>query len=356
MFILVVKHAKYSLIWIRKCRAKKEQHFIAYLIILCMDLEAELLKSLPKDELETLVAERIKSFQGLLTREVALRLIAKEKGLLKAEEEKEYALGQIPRGAKKVTFRASISRIWPVATYASGKRSRVVEVSAEGTTIPLVLWNQDTELGKGIRLKDEIIVRGAYESNGEMHLGYSGKIEVSKHATFSELENLTEGKRAHVRGFVSKVSGFGQFGRDGKAFRAFVFTLSDGKDETQCVVWEGPERAANLREGDEVILEGASVNEGKLLVDDSSRMHMRRTKEMLIGEIKTLECDGEKLIAKVGDRILSLDRRNALRLIQVEAADDIALSTIVSLKKHALINTKIALKAQEKDGQIVIGG
>ena len=43
--------------------------------------------------------------------------------------------------------------------------------------------------------------------------------------------------------------------------------------------------------------------------------------------------------------------RNALRLIRVDAADDIALSTIVSLKKHALINTKIAVKAQEKDGR-----
>ncbi len=317
-----------------------------------MDLEAELLKTISKEELESEITEKIRSFQGLLTRDVALRLIAKEKGLLKAEEEKEYALGQIPRGAKKVTFRASVSRIWPVADYASGKRSRVVEVSADGTTMPLVLWNQDTDLGKGIRLKDEIVVKGAYESNGEMHLGYSGRIEVSKHATFSELDNLIEGERAHVRGFVSKVSGYGAY----RNSRAFMFTLSDGKAETQCIVLEGPERAANLREGDEMILEGAQVGEGKLLVDDSSRMHMRRTKEMLIGEIKMLECDGEKLIAKVGDRTLSLDRQNALRLIQVDAADDIALSTIVSLKKHALINTKIALKAQEKDGQIVIGG
>ena len=29
-----------------------------------MDLEAELLKSLPKEELESQIAERIKSFQG----------------------------------------------------------------------------------------------------------------------------------------------------------------------------------------------------------------------------------------------------------------------------------------------------
>ena len=253
-----------------------------------MDLEAELLKSLPKEELESQIAERIKSFQGLLTREVALRLIAKEKGLLKAEEEKEYILGQIPRGAKKVTFRAEISRIWPVATYASGKRSRVVEVSADGTTVPLVLWNQDTELGKGIRLKDEIMVKGAYESNGEMHLGYSGRIEVSKHATFSELGSLIEGERAHVRGFVSKVSG------------PSSFTLSDGKSETECIVNE--ERVAKLREGDEVILEGAQVKEGRLLIDGSSRMHMRRTKEMLIGEIKIARMRRGELIANVGER------------------------------------------------------
>ena len=328
-----------------------------------MDLEAELLKSIPKEELDALLAERIKSFHGLLTRDVALRLIGKEKGLLKPEEEKEFSLGKIPRGAKKVMFRASVSRIWPVATYASGKRSRVIEVSAEGTTMPLVLWNEDTDLGKGIRLKDEIIVKGSYESNGEMHLGYSGRIEVSKHATFSELSNLIEGEKAHVRGFVSKVSGYGPFTRAAgaktgsvKSGRAFIFTLSDGKSERQCIVHEGAERAANLHEGDELILEGADVSEGKLLLGESSRMHMRRAREMLIGEIRMLDCVGEKLIAKVGERTLDLDRQNALRLMGVDAADDIALSTVVSLKKHALVNTLIAIKAREKDGQIVIGG
>jgi hypothetical protein len=85
-------------------------------------------------------------------------------------------------------------------------------------------------------------------------------------------------------------------------------------------------------------------------------MHMRRTKEMLIGEISALECEGEELKAMVGARELRLGRKDALRLMGVEAAGDIALQTLVSLKKHALVNTRIAIKAHEKDGRIVIGG
>ena len=44
-----------------------------------MDVEAELLDSMEKEELETQIKQRIASFHGFLTREVALRLIAKEK-------------------------------------------------------------------------------------------------------------------------------------------------------------------------------------------------------------------------------------------------------------------------------------
>jgi hypothetical protein len=324
--------------------------------VLRMDIEAELLKSMPKDELDLLVSDRIKSYHGLLTKEVALRLIAREKGLLKAEEEKEYKLADIPKGAKKVSFSASVSRIWPIATYSSGKRSRVIEVSDAEITKPLILWNDDVELAKGMRLKDGINVKGAYESNGEIHLGYSGRLEVAARAPFTELGALVENERAHIRGIVSKVEGTGTLEIMGRRTNAFIFTISDGAIERKCIVWEGPDRAHALKGGDEVILEGAELKGGMLLLDNSSRMHMRRAREMLIGEITRLECENEKLDIKVGERELLLEREDALRLLKAEVADDIALSTVVSLKKDALINSRIAIRAREKDGRIVIGG
>ncbi len=38
----------------------------------------------------------------------------------------------------------------------------------------------------------------------------------------------------------------------------------------------------------------------------------------------------------------------------VEAAQDIALSTVVSLKKESLLNSRIALRIEEKGGKTVI--
>jgi len=68
-----------------------------------MDIETELLKSMETAELEEKIAGKIESFHGFLTREVALRLIAKEKGLLK-ENEIVCKLSEIPKGARKVNF------------------------------------------------------------------------------------------------------------------------------------------------------------------------------------------------------------------------------------------------------------
>ena len=51
-----------------------------------MDAESALLSVMSESEMESEVQGKIDKFHGFLTREVALKLIAKEKGLLKEEE------------------------------------------------------------------------------------------------------------------------------------------------------------------------------------------------------------------------------------------------------------------------------
>ncbi|MFN7991098.1 MAG: hypothetical protein U0R44_02975 [Candidatus Micrarchaeia archaeon] len=318
-----------------------------------MDLEEELLKDIPKDQLEHLIGERIRSFHGFLTRDVALRLIAKEKGLLRSEE-KAWKVGEIPKGEKKVTFDAEVRKIWPVAEYSSGKRSRVVTVGDESGTKPLVLWNEDVSLGRNLRVKDRIIVRGAYEKGGELHLGYSGSLSVSEKAGFTALAALGEGQVAHVRGFVTAIERYDTFVRDGVKVRGFSFVLSDGHDERRCVAVGGADRAGRLRVGDEVIIEGAVVKNGNIELGSDARLLSRRSSEMLLGTIRSVECAGGSAIFDVDGRLVRLDRGNALRLLGVAVADDIALSTVVELKKDSILNTRIAVKIEDKDGEIVV--
>ena len=318
-----------------------------------MDVEAELLKSMQKEDLEGGITAKIESFHGLLTREAAMRLIAKERGLLKREE-KSYRLGDIPKGEKRVCFKARVRKVWPVADYASGKRSRVVEVEDETGSMPFVLWNQDVELGNALRSKDELLVKGAYERNGELHLGYSGTLKVTEKAGFSPLDGLEDGQNVHLRGFVAKMEGQDSFVKGTDTVQGFSFMLSDGKSERRCVMLGGLERAGKLEEGDDVIIENGTVRNGNVEIDSDVRVLSRRARDMLIGELSMLECEGEKLLAKVGEKEVALDRLNALRFLGVQAADDIDLCTVVNLKKDALINNRMAVRIQQREGQIII--
>jgi len=327
------------------------------------EVETALRSTMSQEELELEVEQKIKSFHGLLTRQVALRLLAKEKGLLR-EEERNYSLGEIPKGAKKFGFSASVKKIWPAVTYASGKRSRVIEVDDGSASMPLVLWNGDVELADQLRSRDRIAVKGAYEKSGEIHLGYSGKLEVVGKAEFSELGALAEGEEAHVRGFVSKIEGIDTFIRYGRQTRAFSFMISDGKNERRCVIYESIERGERLREGDEVMIEDARIGKDNIEIGKASRMLSRRKKEMLMGTMEAMECEGstasdERLLAVLAEsqgqeRKITLDQENALKLLGVEVAGDIHLATVVGLKKEKLLNSPIAVRITEKEGRIVI--
>lgn len=318
-----------------------------------MDLEAELLKTVPKEELERQASEKIESFHGFLTREVAIRLIAKEKGLLKVED-KECRLSEVQKGGKRIMFSASVKKVWPVATYSSGKKSRVIEVEDDTGAKPLILWNADVDLAKTLRARDRVMVKGAYEKNGELHLGYSGSLEVLDKATFSDIGGLEEGAIVHVRGVVSKVEGHDSFVRGGRAVRGFSFIVTDGKGERRCVIFEGLGRADAIHPEDEIIIETADVHNGNIEIGEHTRVLTRRSREMLLGEITEMDCSDDTLSVRVGGKDALFERASALKFLGVEAAPDIALSTVVDLKKGSLLNSRIALRVEQRDGKTVV--
>lgn len=318
-----------------------------------MELESELLRIMNAEELEEALSGKIKSFHGLLTRDVAIRLIAKERGLMR-KEDSFFKLSVIPKGEKRVCFLGRVKKVWPVAKYSSGKQSRVIEVEDESGVATLVLWNSDVELGNGLRVNDEIVVKGAYERNGELHLSYSGSLEIERKSLFSELRSLDDGDIVHIRGVVSKLEGMDRFVRDGYTSMGFAFIITDGQSERRCVIIGGMNRSGKLREGDEIIVEGGRVNNSNVEISNDSKILIRRKGEMIIGQIRRVDCIGEKIELDVEGREISLERPSALKLLGVEAAEDVRLSTVVALKKDVLLNNRIAIKFEEKDGQIFL--
>ncbi|NYZ77509.1 hypothetical protein H0O02_04325, partial [Candidatus Micrarchaeota archaeon] len=118
-----------------------------------MNPEEALRSVMSEGEIEDAVQERIEKFHGFLTREVALKLIAKEKGLLK-EEEKIVKLAGLTPEMKKATIIVSVERIYPVAKYKADKKSRRVLVKDESAERTLVLWNEDVDITAKMRTGD----------------------------------------------------------------------------------------------------------------------------------------------------------------------------------------------------------
>ena len=318
-----------------------------------MDLEPLLLQTLSKSQLEEGIAEKIAGFHGFLTREIALKLIAKEKGLLK-EEEKKAKLSEIQTGEKKLVIEAKVKKVWQLAQYKSGKKSRVIELEDETGAKPLVLWNDDVSLAARLKTRDTVLIKGAYERNGELHLGYSGAVDILQREDFTGLSALKENEYAHIKGYVSKIVGYDRFvdGTDSKI--AFMVHISDGMSEVQALIWGKPERGSSLAPGDEIIIENALVKKGRLDISADGRIFSRRKERVLLGKVERLEPQEDGIGVTVGGRQAVFDRENALRFMGMTLAQDIALGTAVKLKKDYLLNTNVALRIREDGGKIIV--
>jgi hypothetical protein len=318
-----------------------------------MDYEALILEKLSREQLEESITTKIAGFHGLLTREVALKLIAKEKGLL-PENEENIKVNEIEKGGRKIRILARIKKIWPIVQYKSGKKSRVLELEDETGSVVVILWNDDVVLGNRLRSKDQVLLKGAYERNNELHLGHSGTIEIKEKAAFSDLSALTAGEYAHVRGHISRIDGFDKYVDEYDAKFGFSFYLSDGAKDVQVIIWGAPERGSGLVQGDEIIIENALEKNGRLELSDEARILTRRKEKMLLGKLEEISEKNEALEVKVEGKEVEFDRENGLRFMKLDLAPDIKLSTAVNLKKDFLLNQNIAIRIKETEEGTVV--
>lgn len=297
-----------------------------------------LLSILSKDELEQAIEQKIEQFHGLLTRDAAMKLIAKEKGLLKYEE-RVFKIKDIPKAGRKINFTATIVRILPQMKYSTGKISRSMIVKDDTGTIALKLWANDLQLFLKFKLGDSVEVKNAYERNGELGLGYSGEVKLVSASAFVPLSELQQATYVNVRAKIAGIKGERTYTKEGSTKRFFVFSISDGTKEKECVIWETLSRGTRLKPGDEIIIERAYVKQESLYVYGNTRMLVKSANA--IDNIESMECDGEKLVIVADGKKKILERNDALKLLGVNIADDVLLSTVVNLKKDAILKGNI---------------
>ncbi len=296
-----------------------------------MDAETALLAIMDSESLEKLVEEKIDEFHGFLSKEVATKLIAKEKGLLK-NEEKIVTIKEIAEGDKNISLVAKITKVFPVTEYENGKKSRKLLIN-DGATIAIKLWNEDVDIVKRLKVGDEVTIRRAYEKNDELALSYSGEFKLSKSAPFSKISELEDNAIVNLRGTVIT--------NPAMSMRELEFQISDGENSVNCIAPMDLEVGKHLTKDDEVIVENAVFSRGAIRLLGESRLLVRKTKGVIAGNVSSVTAVSGVVILVIGQQEVKLQRNEFLALLKVTIAEDISLEAIVSLKKDSLLNSYI---------------
>lgn len=238
-------------------------------------------------------------FAGLLTREDALDLVAREKGL-EAERRGEKAatpLAEIKPGDQQV---AALARVWHVfATKHFSKKTAfgeragkvrnvlVKDASGEAT---LVLWGKDAEWPEavGLRRNSSLRLYGAASKLGtrglELHSSLTTRLLLSAEGEEREQEKALptypaktiaaheisrEQEDADVKGVITRLgrkTGFTRVKKTGETEKSQVFDcwLEAGGKQVRLVAWDSNALVLETaKAGDKVVLEGGSVRNSR---------------------------------------------------------------------------------------------
>ena len=308
---------------------------------------------LSKEQIEEQIDKKISEFHGLLTREVAIKMIAKERGLLK-DKEQFFKINDIKPGARKINLVAKIGRINKEVIHPSGKRSRGMLIKDDTGGISLTLWNDDLEFFKKLKVGDELLVKNAYEKYNSLSLGYNGTLEITSPSSFTKLSDIENGNYVHVKEFISRIEGKKSYEKDKQKRSFFSFYVKDGKSEKQCIIWENIERGEKLDVGDEIIIENVFARNNELHINDSTRLLVKKHRDLVSGILYAIECSDGIVSLTIGKNELKLDRNNALKFFGVEANEDIAIATIANLKKSSMLNKNMYVRGKKNDKGLFI--
>lgn len=319
-----------------------------------MDTYSFLLQKIPKDELERKIAEKVESMNGFLTREAAIRIIANEFGV---KNEEQVKLSNIIEGMNRIFVIAKLEQILKLQEFANGKKMRKVVISDETGERELKLWNQDIDLLNNLHSGDLIEIKGAYCKNNELSLGYDGTIKVVQSASFANLSALSdlENLKINAIGYVESIDGIKEYERNGQKRKMFLFSISDGTKSVRAIIWNDSDRGNVLFIGCEVKIENAIVRNGELHINSFSRFFVKKIRKGIKGKIENMKIVNGKLILEINGNKYEFVREDALKILNVQVADDIEIETVLELKKNEFLGKEVFIENENgKIGKIIV--
>ncbi|MFB6174834.1 MAG: DUF2240 family protein [Candidatus Nanohalobium sp.] len=164
---------------------------------------------LEEDEVKEEIEEKMEEFEGLVSEEGAVHLVAKENGVAVAEGgDQELKVENIVPEMRKVRLKARVVDISDVNTFErdddeeDGKVQNIV-LGDETGTIRVTLWDEQTEIAEKIDEDDVIEISGAYtvednQGNAELRLGDEVQVKMADEDDIGEVKNPNEAQEASI--------------------------------------------------------------------------------------------------------------------------------------------------------------
>lgn len=224
-----------------------------------------------EEDIQDEVDEKMEEFEGLVSEEGAIHLVAKEYGVqVEGEGDKELKLDNVVPDMRKVNIKARVLNILDMNTFErdeeeeDGKVQNLVLGDDTGT-IRVTLWDEQTQIAEKIEEDDPIHITSAYtveddQGNAEIRLGDESQVAMADEEDVPEVESSSSG------GSMSEVP-IGEVATENSQFR--VNGLLVAMYPSNPFYQVDPETGDTVREDDDGNL---VTDEGKEVEDPDHRL------------------------------------------------------------------------------------
>ena len=262
------------------------------------DLFSKILKAgnVTEPELKELVEKKKKSLGYLITDDVAIRLVARDLGLIASTDlqfNRDLKIEDLVPSMRNVSVTVTVDRVLTVKEFKKkdgrvGKIGRVIVKDDTGTSI-LVLWDDKTDSVHELKTGTRILIRSGYTKMGlngflEIHVGEKGRVEIVEKTTGSAV--MYKGRIWRVFDAIEFEKKYGNKGK------MVSFLL---KTDTECLrvlVWNPTELLmGRLIEGSYV-----EIHEGDLRKNSrgEAELHVNDEKNIIINTEDVVQTNIDK--------------------------------------------------------------
>lgn len=170
---------------------------------------------LDEDEIKEKIDDKMDEFEGLVSEEGAIHLVAKEAGVQLAESgDQALKVENIVPDMRKVNLKARVTNISDINTFERDDdeddgKVRNMGLGDDTGTIRLTLWDEQTEIADKVDEGDAIGLSGAYtvednQGNAELRLGDSAQVKMVDDDEVPEVETGGDMTDVSIREVRSK--------------------------------------------------------------------------------------------------------------------------------------------------------